>query len=41
LLKLESVEQQVRVGSLVIRAMSPGEREKYPPGRPRPQRRRT
>ena len=42
LLKLESVEQQMRDGSLVIRAMTPEERKKYPkPGHPRPQRRRT
>jgi hypothetical protein len=40
LLKLEFVEQQVRDGSLVIRAMTGEERKKYPkPDRPRPQRR--
>jgi hypothetical protein len=36
LLKLESVEQQVRDGPLVIRAMTSEERK----NRPRPQRRR-
>jgi hypothetical protein len=36
LLKLESVEQEVRDGSLVIRAMTPEERKNHP----RPQRRR-
>jgi hypothetical protein len=41
-LKLEAVEQQVQEGSLVIRAMTPAERKKYPKrNRPRAQRRRT
>lgn len=38
---LESVEQQVASGKLVIRPMTDAERERYPPPDPdRPQRRR-
>lgn len=40
--KLAAIEQQVRDGSLTIRAMTPQEREKYPkPDQPRPRRRRS
>jgi hypothetical protein len=38
-IKLEAVEQQVQDGSLVIRAMTPAERKKYPK-RDRPQAKR-
>jgi hypothetical protein len=39
--KLAAIEQQVRAGSLVIRAMTPAERAKYPKRdtSPRPRRR--
>jgi hypothetical protein len=41
--KLEEIEEQVRRGSLTIRAMTPEEREKFRrperPERPRPRRR--
>jgi hypothetical protein len=40
--KLAAIEQQVREGSLTIRAMTAQEREKYPkPDQPRPRRRRS
>jgi hypothetical protein len=40
--KLAAIEQQLRAGSLVIRKMTPAERERYPkPATPRPRRRRS
>lgn len=40
-IKLEAMQEQVRSGSLTIRAMTPEEREKYPrPEQPRPRPRR-
>jgi hypothetical protein len=37
--KLRQMEEQIRTGSLVVRQMTPEERERNPPRPPRPKRR--
>jgi hypothetical protein len=37
--KLEEMQEQIRKGSLVVRQMTPAERERNPPAPPRPKRR--
>jgi hypothetical protein len=36
--KLEEMQEQIRAGSLVVREMTPEERERNPPKPPRPKR---
>jgi hypothetical protein len=36
--KLEEMQEQIRAGSLVVREMTPEERERNPPRPPRPKR---